>query len=147
MYRRSTKNKCDQNPADLCTRGRTPEESSDCALWWNGPELEWLLDHRDRWPKMQLDNCPNDQPDKKTANRWNDSDKNVEEITCHHQRPVFERKEIRDTKIADWRLDPRRYFNWVHLIGVYAGVQRFVNNMRKAEKELARVVNRGKTRC
>ena len=28
----------DQNLADLCTKGRTPEELSDCALWWNGPE-------------------------------------------------------------------------------------------------------------
>ena len=80
----------DQNPADLCTRGRMPEELSNCALWWNGPE--WLLDHRDRWPKMKLDNCPNDLPDKKTANRQNDSDKNVVEITCHHQR-FFERRD------------------------------------------------------
>ena len=89
----------DQNPADLCTRGRTPEVLSDCALWWNG--LEWLLNHWDRWPKMKLDNCPNDLPDKKTANTRNDSDKNVVEIPCHHQRPVFERKKIRSTETTD----------------------------------------------
>ena len=58
-------------------------------------------------------------------------------ITCHHQQSVFEEKEITDTETGDWRLDPRRYSSWVHLVGVYARVQRVVNNMQKAEKELA----------
>ena len=56
----------DQNLADLCRRGTTPKELSDCGLWWNGPV--WLLDYRDKWPKMELDNCPNDLPEKITAN-------------------------------------------------------------------------------
>ena len=89
-------------------------------------------------PKMKLDNCPNDLPDKKTANRRNDRDKNVVEFACHHQRPVFERKEIRSTETADWRLDPRRYSSCVHLVGVYARVQRVVDNVRKAEKRVGR---------
>ena len=56
----------EQNPGSLCTRGTTPKELSDCALRWNGPE--WLLDYRDKWPKMGLDNRPNDLSEKKTAN-------------------------------------------------------------------------------
>ena len=125
----------DQNPADLCTRGTTPKELSDCVLWWNGPE--WLLDDRDKWPKMELDNRPNDLPEKKTANKRNKSDQSVAVKTCHHQRPVVQRKEIRDIENVDWRLDPRRYSSWVHLVGVHARVQRVVNNMRKAEKRVA----------
>ena len=83
----------DQNPADLCTRGTTPKELSDCVLWWNGPE--WLLDDRDKWPKMELGNHPNDLPEKETANKRNKSDQSVAVKTCHHERPVVERKEIR----------------------------------------------------
>ena len=94
----------DQNPADLCRRGTTPKELSDCGLWWNGPV--WLLDYRDKWPKMELDNCPNDLPEKITANKRNESDQSVALKTRHHQRPVLERKEIRDTENGDWRLDP-----------------------------------------
>ena len=126
----------DQNPADLCTRGTTPKELSDCVLWWNGPE--WLLDDRDKWPKMKLDNRPNDLPEKKTANKRSKSDQSVAVKTCHHQRPVVERKEIRDIENVDWRLDPRRYSSWVYLVGVHARVQRVVNNMRKAEKRVGR---------
>ena len=96
-----------QNPAALCTRGTAPKELSDCALWWNGPE--WFLDYWDKWPKMGLDNRPNDLPEKKTANKRNESDQSVAVKTCHHQRPVLERKGIRDTENVDWRLDPRRY--------------------------------------
>ena len=55
---------------------------------------------------MRLDNCPNDLPDKKTANRWNDSDKNVVEITCHHQRFLREkRSEVLKLLTGDLILD------------------------------------------
>ena len=56
---------------------------------------------------MQLDNCPNDQPDKKTANKRNDRDKNVVEITCHHHRPVLreKRSEILKPLTGDLILD------------------------------------------
>ena len=67
---------------------------------------------------MGLDNRPNDLPEKKTANKRNESDQSVAVKTCHHQRPVLERKGIRDTENVDWRLDPRRYSSWVHLVGV-----------------------------
>ena len=87
---------------------------------------------------MGLDNRPNDLPEKKTANKRNESDQRVEVKTCHHQRPVLERKGIRDTENVDWRLDPRRYSSWVHLVGVHARVQKAVNNMRKAEKRVGR---------
>ena len=50
----------------------------------------------------------------------------------------FERKEIRSTETADWRLDPRRYSSWFYLVGVYARVQRVANNMQKAKKRVGR---------
>ena len=87
---------------------------------------------------MGLDNHPNDLPEKKTANKRNESDQSVAVKTCHHQRPVLGRKGIRDIENVDWRLDPRRYSSWVHLVGVHARVQRVVNNMRKAEKRVDR---------
>ena len=95
----------DQNPADLCTRGTTSKELSDCALRWNGPE--WLLDYRDKWPKIGLDNRPNDLPEKKTANKRNESDQSVAVKTCHHQRLALERKgsEILRTLTGDLILD------------------------------------------
>ena len=71
---------------------------------------------------MELDNRPNDLPETKTVNHRNESDENVAVKICHPQRPVLERIEIRDTETADWKLDPRRYSSWVHLVGVRAKV-------------------------
>ena len=105
-------------------------------MWWSGPE--WLLDDRDKWPKMELDNPPNSLPERKTANKRNEYDQSAAVKTCHHQRPVLEGKEITETENTDWRLDPRRYPSWIHLVRVHARVQRVVNNMRKAEKRVGR---------
>ena len=95
----------DQNPADLYTRGTTPKELSDCVLWWNGPE--WLLGDRDKWPIMELDNRSNDLPEKKTANKRNESDQSVAVKTCHQKRPVVreKRSEILRTLTGDLILD------------------------------------------
>ena len=88
--------------------------------------------------RLELDNRPNYLPEKKTANKRNESDQSVAVKTCHHQRPVVERKEIKDIENVDWKLDPRRYSSWVYLVGVHARVRRVVNNMRKAEKRVGR---------
>ncbi|XP_058810473.1 uncharacterized protein LOC131675492 [Phymastichus coffea] len=40
-----------QNPADLATRGSTPDELRANDLWWTGPM--WLLSPSDKWPQPQ----------------------------------------------------------------------------------------------
>ncbi len=126
----------DHNPADLCTRGTTPQELSDCSLWWNGPQ--WLLDDREKWPKMKLDNRPTNLPETKASNKQCEGEQSDVAKTCHYQRPVIERKEVKDQNNLDWRLDPRRYSSWVQLVRVHARVWRVVNNMRKTEKRVGR---------
>ncbi|NEV48947.1 hypothetical protein EUZ93_00110, partial [Wolbachia pipientis] len=36
------------NPADLISRGATPEQLVNSNIWWNGPQ--WLKQERDAWP-------------------------------------------------------------------------------------------------
>ena len=46
-----------QNPADHCSRGLSPQELKTCKLWWNGPE--WLLLSPKEWPKsISFKNMP-----------------------------------------------------------------------------------------
>ena len=84
---------------------------------------------------MELDNRPNDLPEKKNANKLNDSNQNVAVKTCITN-DRFLREEISDTETAVWRRDPRRYSIWAYLVGVHARVQRVVNNMGNAEKRV-----------
>lgn len=37
-----------ENPADLASRGATPQALEDSDLWWNGPN--WLVMSQDTWP-------------------------------------------------------------------------------------------------
>ena len=39
------------NPADIATRGMTPQDLSS-STWWNGPP--WLVHPRDKWPMWKL---------------------------------------------------------------------------------------------
>ena len=57
----------DQNPADLCTRGATPSELSECSLWWNEPK--WVLEDKSKYPKMQVGSRPNKSSEVKTTNK------------------------------------------------------------------------------
>ena len=41
----------EHNPADMATRGKTPQELSS-SIWWNGPH--WLKQPKDKWPKWNL---------------------------------------------------------------------------------------------
>ncbi|XP_055685665.1 uncharacterized protein LOC129791530 [Lutzomyia longipalpis] len=44
------------NPADLASRGATPQQLISAELWWHGPE--WLLKSEENWPPKF--NAPND---------------------------------------------------------------------------------------
>lgn len=39
------------NPADIATRGKTPNELASQSLWWEGPE--WLKKDQSGWPKFE----------------------------------------------------------------------------------------------
>lgn len=39
------------NPADLATRGLTPDELKDNELWWHGPR--WLNKDKSQWPSNE----------------------------------------------------------------------------------------------
>ena len=41
----------EDNPADMATRGKTPQELSS-STWWNGPQ--WLKQPKDKWPKWEI---------------------------------------------------------------------------------------------
>lgn len=42
--------KTKDNPADIATRGQSPEELS--SIWWKGPQ--WLQQHKDHWPEGNI---------------------------------------------------------------------------------------------
>lgn len=42
----------EDNPADLASRGTTPQQIKHCSLWWNGPH--WLKENESFWPKCEL---------------------------------------------------------------------------------------------
>lgn len=47
------------NPADLLSRGTTPQVLKDSVLWWNGPS--WLLENENLWPNPKF--CPTELPE------------------------------------------------------------------------------------
>lgn len=38
-----------ENPAELATRGLTPNQLSNMSIWWTGPP--WILQQPSMWPK------------------------------------------------------------------------------------------------
>lgn len=40
----------EENPADLASRGVSPRQLSECALWWYGPS--WLILPSEHWPQL-----------------------------------------------------------------------------------------------
>ena len=50
----------ENNPADMATRGKPPQELS--SIWWSGPH--WLKQPKDQWPKWKLpETKPNETAD------------------------------------------------------------------------------------
>ena len=42
----------EENPSDLSTRGKLPDELFSSSLWWHGPP--WLSKDRSKWPKSDM---------------------------------------------------------------------------------------------
>ncbi|XP_046142332.1 uncharacterized protein LOC123987949 [Osmia bicornis bicornis] len=52
------------NPADIISRGRSPEEFLQPSIWHHGPR--WLQEEETHWPSGNI-SCPNDLPEQKTV--------------------------------------------------------------------------------
>ena len=75
-----------ENPADLCTRGATPDELLESSLWWHGPR--WLLsEDKAAWPRMNVRSCPASLPELKTSDRKEGEDV-AHVLTCRQQSPM-----------------------------------------------------------
>ena len=117
-----------ENPADLCTRGATPDELLDNSLWWHGPK--WLLSElKAGWPKMNVMSHPASLPELKTSDRKEGEDvANV--LTCCQQCPVNRGgKGGAKPKCTDWKLEPTHFSSWTCLVQLQARVWRVIYNM------------------
>ena len=116
-----------ENPADLCTRGATPDELMENSLWWHGPK--WLLSKdKQSWPKMDLRSRPASLPEMKSSNRKEGVEDVASVLTCRVQ--SLTNREGKKGKCEDWRLEPTRFSSWTRLVQLQARVWRVVYNMR-----------------
>ena len=46
----------EENPADLCSRGTTPDALRKSKFWWNGPS--WLSQRKEDWANPRLEYIP-----------------------------------------------------------------------------------------
>ena len=114
-----------ENPADLCTRGATPLQLSESTLWWNGPV--WLVQDTSQWPQMDLTKSPVNLPETKAAHK-KDSKGNAVVSDGSHSLATKAEEVIQPTDI--WRLDPKRFSDWKHLVRIQVRVSRFLTNLR-----------------
>ena len=144
----------DENPADLCTRGATPSELAECHLWWNGPD--WLTKDFSEWSKMEIQNRLREMPEMKTSKKKEQASVRATLLTCYPQEQVPKEKTV---TLEEWKLDPKHFSSWTHLVRIHARVRRMVYNMRskdnrrvgrellpeeikEAEEEIVRLVQR-----
>lgn len=108
-----------QNPADICSRGRSASQLRDCGLWWNGPKF--LTQDESDWPQLKTPDLSPDQPElKKTAVV-------MSVVGFVGGTPVDgTRQEL---------VDPARFSSWTRYRRVVAWVYRFIWNGREQEKK------------
>lgn len=99
-----------ENPADVVSRGLSPEKLNECNLWWHGPS--WLVQERELWPKNVTE----------------------EEIQA---KEVEIRKEIKPTKPNTFLVSTEehtiqrliiRISSWNKILKTVCIIQRFLNN-------------------
>ncbi|XP_076389571.1 uncharacterized protein LOC105662854 [Megachile rotundata] len=95
-----------ENPADLISRGISPNKLESQQVWWSGPS--WLQREAQHWPQLsvKLDSIPDER--KKSV---------VVAVSCSDIRQFF-----------------NRYSEFKRLVRVIAYCLRFVNNSRKHRK-------------
>ena len=123
-----------ENPADLCTKGATPDELMENSLWWHGPK--WLLSKdKQSWPKMDLRSRPASLPEMKSSNRKEGVEDVASVLTCRVQ--SLTNREGKRGKCEDWRLEPTRFSSWTRLVRLQARVWRVVYNMRNPKDRVS----------
>ncbi|XP_058811177.1 uncharacterized protein LOC131676067 [Topomyia yanbarensis] len=100
----------EHNPADLISRGISPEDILDNHLWWKGSS--WLSTSSENWPRQQV---------------W--SSEGVEE---ERKRIVLETTTV-NTSFIDWYI--LRFSNYTAMVRRTAYWLRFLSNLRITEKE------------
>lgn len=125
-----------ENPADLCSRGATPDELLENSLWWHGPK--WLLlEDKAGWPRMDVRSRPASLPELKTPDRKEGEEGVTTVLTCRKQSPVNrEGNGGAKSKCANWRLEPTRFSSWTRLVRLQARVWRAIYNMRNPRERI-----------
>ena len=123
-----------ENPADLCTRGTSPSQLAENALWWEGPA--WIKKEEVQWPRMKFDNHPDELSERRTMQSTSEDGGVVLAVNTQRDEGTSQPKGNKT-----WRLDPLRFSDWSWYIRVFARVKRALYNMRnpdqrKAEREL-----------
>ena len=110
----------EDNPADMASRGKSPEELS--SSWWNGPH--WLTRPIREWPRS---NMINDETSRKETES---------EVKCN--KVLYEAKLVsaegpleKPIDLSD--IDEQRHSSLYKLLRVTAWVLRFANRLRKEE--------------
>ena len=106
-----------ENPADLCSRGTSPDELAKSQLWWNGPA--WLVKEKSEWPKMQLAESPKVMPEMKTAKK-----QETEIMTCVTVQANQPQTMVKPSQVATST-------GWNRLIHVHTRVRSVIRNMSK----------------
>ena len=115
-----------ENPADTCSRGASPTQLAEDKTWWEGPK--WLKSRSENWPKMKLKSQPRDLSEQKIINEPKASTTsfvtNVPNVSACET----------ESEVAEWKLKPERFSDWIRLVRLLARVKRVVFNMRNANK-------------
>lgn len=99
-----------ENPADVITRGLTPQKLIDSSIWWNGPP--WLIQDTHEWKTAEVTMNEQDLPE---------------------QRPL--KLALAVTMVAtSWLLE--QYSEWNKLIRITAYVFRFVQNLKSSRTDI-----------
>lgn len=104
-----------ENPADILSRGATPESLLNSTLWWRGPE--WLQLESSEWPIEQHN-------DSQTSTTLREARKAPAPALNVHREPSFI-----DGLVA-------KFSNYQHMIRVTAYCKRFLRNCRKRPRNL-----------
>lgn len=116
---------CDtkSNPADVITRGTTPDSLLSCILYWNGPT--WILQPQSNWPTLQTQTQTSTQSDLE----------HITITTCH----------IIKATDADLQKDTPLFYNifckhsnFTRLTRTVAYVLRFSHNLKNKNEKLAK---------
>ena len=112
------------NPADMATRGKSPEELSS-SIWWNGPI--WLTISNQQWPDHET--VIDENSLKESEVEIKDNKVIYEAKLVSGEDPTGEH--VKRPDLSD--IDERRHSSLYKLLRVTAWVSRFVNKLKKRD--------------